>query len=94
MTVKKSEKITNVKQIVEDCHLVITITGDDEDVPAYYLCKGNDNAMQLIIIKLLLLSALNRNHQNIMTIIKLNQLNIMRPLRFKWYIKLVFTLLS
>ena len=43
MTVKEPEKITNVKQIVDDCHLVITITGDDEDVPAYYLCKRNDN---------------------------------------------------
>ena len=22
---------------------MITITGDDEDVPAYYVCKRNDN---------------------------------------------------
>ncbi|WP_276895239.1 DUF4225 domain-containing protein [Frischella perrara] len=43
MTVREPETITNVKQIVDDCHLVITITGDDEDVPAYYLCKRNNN---------------------------------------------------
>ena len=43
MTVRKPEKITNVKQIIDDCHLVITITGTDEDAPAYYLCKRNDN---------------------------------------------------
>ena len=43
MTVRAPEKITNVKQIVDECHLVITITGDDEDVPAYYVCKRNDN---------------------------------------------------
>ena len=43
MTVKKPETITNVKQIVDDCHLVITITGDNEDVPAYYVCRRNDN---------------------------------------------------
>ncbi|AJA44825.1 putative Zn-binding protein involved in type VI secretion [Frischella perrara] len=43
MTVREPEKITNVKQIVDDCHLVITITGDDEDVPGYYVCKRNDN---------------------------------------------------
>ena len=43
MTVREPEKITNVKQIVDECHLVITITGDDEDVPAYYVCKRNDN---------------------------------------------------
>ena len=39
MTVRKPEKITNVKQIIDDCHLVITITGTDEDAPAYYLYK-------------------------------------------------------
>ena len=43
MTVREPEKITNVKQIVDDCHLVITITGTDEDVPGYYVCKRNDN---------------------------------------------------
>ena len=43
MTVKEPETITNVKQIIDDCHLVITITGTDEDAPAYYLCKRNDN---------------------------------------------------
>ena len=43
MTVKEPETITNVKQIVDDCHLVITITGDNEDVPAYYVCRRNDN---------------------------------------------------
>ena len=43
MTVQEPEKITNVKQIVDDCHLVITITGDNEDIPAYYVCKRNDN---------------------------------------------------
>ena len=39
MTVREPEKITNVKQIIDDCHLVITITGTDEDAPAYYLYK-------------------------------------------------------
>ena len=43
MTVRELEKITNVKQIIDDCHLVITITGTDEDAPAYYVCKRNDN---------------------------------------------------
>ena len=43
MAVREPEKITNAKQIVDDCHLVITIMGDDEDVPAYYVCKRNDN---------------------------------------------------
>ena len=43
MTVKEPETITNVGQIVDDCHLVITITGTDEDVPAYYHCKASDN---------------------------------------------------
>ena len=43
MTVREPEKITNVKQIIDDCHLVITITGDNEDVPAYYVCKRSDN---------------------------------------------------
>ncbi len=43
MTVQEPETITNVKQIVDDCHLVITITGDNEDVPAYYVCRRNDN---------------------------------------------------
>lgn len=43
MTVKEPETITNVGQIVDDCHLVITITGTDEDVPAYYRCKTSDN---------------------------------------------------
>ena len=42
MTIREPEKITNSKQIVDDCHLVITITGTDEDVPAYYLCKRNE----------------------------------------------------
>ena len=43
MTVKEPETITNVGQIVDDCHLVITVTGTDEDVPAYYRCKTSDN---------------------------------------------------
>ena len=43
MTVREPEKITNAKQIVDDCNLVITITGTDEDAPAYYVCKRNDN---------------------------------------------------
>ena len=43
MVVKEPETITNVGQIVDDCHLVITITGTDEDVPAYYHCKASDN---------------------------------------------------
>ena len=43
MTIREPEKITNAKQIVDDCHLVITITDTDEDAPAYYLCKRNDN---------------------------------------------------
>lgn len=43
MTVKEPETITNVGQIVDDCHLVITITGTDEDVPAYYRCYASDN---------------------------------------------------
>lgn len=43
MTVREPEKITNAKQIVDDCHLVITITSTDEDAPAYYVCKRNDN---------------------------------------------------
>lgn len=42
MTIREPEKITNSKQIVDDCHLVITITGTDEDAPAYYLCKRNE----------------------------------------------------
>ena len=43
MTVKEPETITNVGQIVDDCHLVITVTSTDEDVPAYYRCKASDN---------------------------------------------------
>ena len=43
MTVKEPETITNVGQIVDDCHLVITVTGTDEDLPAYYRCKTSDN---------------------------------------------------
>ena len=44
MTVKEPETITNVGQIVDDCHLVITVTGTGEDVPAYYHCKASDNS--------------------------------------------------
>ena len=44
MVVKEPETITNVGQIVDDCHLVITVTGTDEDVPAYYRCKASDNS--------------------------------------------------
>ena len=44
MVVKEPETITNVGQIVDDCHLVITVTGTDEDVPAYYHCKASDNS--------------------------------------------------
>ena len=44
MVVKEPETITNVGQIVDDCHLVITVTGTDEDIPAYYRCKASDNS--------------------------------------------------
>ena len=43
MTVKEPETITNVGQIVDDCYLVITVTGTDEDTPAYYRCYASDN---------------------------------------------------
>ena len=43
MTVKEPETITNVGQIVDDCYLVITVTGTNEDTPAYYRCYASDN---------------------------------------------------
>lgn len=43
MTVKEPETITNVGQIVDDCYLVITVTGINEDTPAYYRCYASDN---------------------------------------------------
>ena len=43
MTIKEPETITNVGQIVDDCYLVITVTGTNEDTPAYYRCYASDN---------------------------------------------------
>lgn len=42
MIVSEPETITNVEQIVDNCSLVITIKGDGEDVPGYYLCERSD----------------------------------------------------
>ncbi|OCG12008.1 DUF4225 domain-containing protein [Gilliamella apicola] len=42
MTVRKPKTIINVKQIVNDCELMITTANTDEKTPVYYLCKTND----------------------------------------------------
>ncbi|WP_334319952.1 PAAR domain-containing protein [Gilliamella apicola] len=42
MTVRKPKTIINVKQIVDDCDLMITTANTDEKTPVYYLCKTND----------------------------------------------------
>lgn len=42
MMVREPETISNVKQIVDNCSLVITVTGNNENVPGYYLCERID----------------------------------------------------
>ena len=42
MAVRKPKTIINVKQIVEDCDLMITTANTDEKTPLYYLCKRKD----------------------------------------------------
>ena len=42
MTVRKPETIINVKQIVDDCRLMITTANTDEKTPVYYLCNRKD----------------------------------------------------
>ncbi|WP_392563231.1 PAAR domain-containing protein (plasmid) [Orbus sturtevantii] len=44
MVVSEPEKISNLKEIIENCSLVITITGDYDDVPAYYSCERIDGS--------------------------------------------------
>jgi len=44
MVVSEPEQITNVKDIIDDCTFVITITGNGDDTPGYYLCKRNDDS--------------------------------------------------
>ncbi|WP_267370805.1 DUF4225 domain-containing protein [Gilliamella sp. B2838] len=45
MVVSESEKISNVKDIIDDCSLVVTITGDNDDTtPGYYLCERVDGS--------------------------------------------------
>lgn len=40
MVIGKPEKIINVGEIVEDCILYLTITGQENSEPAYYLCTN------------------------------------------------------
>ena len=42
MTVRKPKTIINVKQIVDDCDLMITTANTDEKTPVYYLCNRKD----------------------------------------------------
>lgn len=42
MMVSEPETITNVEQIVDNCSLVVTIKGDNEDVRGYFLCTRSD----------------------------------------------------
>ena len=42
MAVRKPKTIINIKQIVEDCDLMITTANTDEKTPLYYLCKRKD----------------------------------------------------
>ena len=42
MAVRKPKTIINVKQIVDDCDLMITTANTDEKTPLYYLCKRKD----------------------------------------------------
>lgn len=43
MIVRKPKTIINVKQIVDDCHLIITTTKTAEKKPVYYyFCKRKD----------------------------------------------------
>ena len=42
MTVRKPKTIINVKQIVDDCRLMITTANTDEKTPVYYLCNRKD----------------------------------------------------
>ena len=42
MTVRKPKTIINVKQIVNDCELMITTANTDEKTPVYYLCNRKD----------------------------------------------------
>ncbi|OTP81450.1 PAAR domain-containing protein [Gilliamella apicola] len=44
MTVRKPKTIINVKQIVNDCELMITTANTDEKTPVYYLCNRKDGA--------------------------------------------------
>ena len=42
MVVRKPKTIINVKQIVDDCDLMITTANTDEKTPVYYLCNRKD----------------------------------------------------
>jgi len=42
MAVRKPKTIINVKQIVDDCDLMITTANTDEKTPLYYFCKRKD----------------------------------------------------
>ncbi|WP_334324338.1 PAAR domain-containing protein [Gilliamella apicola] len=42
MTVRKPKTIINVKQIVDDCELMITTANTNKKTPVYYLCKRKD----------------------------------------------------
>ena len=42
MVVRKPKTIINVKQIVDDCDLIITTANTDEKTPVYYLCNRKD----------------------------------------------------
>ena len=42
MAVRKPKTIINVKQIIDDCDLMITTANTDEKTPVYYLCNKKD----------------------------------------------------
>ena len=44
MLVRKPRTIINIKQILDDCHLIATTANTDEKTPSYYLCKTKNNA--------------------------------------------------
>ncbi|RKS87439.1 uncharacterized protein DUF4225 [Orbus hercynius] len=44
MVISEPEKISNVKDILDDCSLVVTITGNNENTPGYYLCERSDGS--------------------------------------------------
>lgn len=48
------EKIMNVKELIDDCSFVVTITGQEDTTPGYFLCerKGGSKYKKIILERL------------------------------------------